>query len=252
MERVPDLNGYVQKMEKSLLDKMFFMDKIFDPVDSIVDFGCANGALIRTMQYLFPDHKYVGYDISQEMVELARAAVPSARFCSDWDEIRIPFEESLLNISSVIHEVYSYGTPESVDLFWDRVFNSGFRYIAIRDMMLSDRIKLMSEEEDLRKARQLCPGKLAQYESIWGPISIRFNLIHYLLKYKYDENWQREVRENYLPITVESLLAKIPDHYEIVYQEHYTLPFIKQQIRKDCGIVLEDYTHFKLLLKRLS
>lgn len=24
MERVPDLNGYVQKMEKSLLDKMFF------------------------------------------------------------------------------------------------------------------------------------------------------------------------------------------------------------------------------------
>lgn len=252
MERVLDLDGYVQKMEKSLLDKMFFMDKLFEPVDSIVDFGCANGALIRALEYLFPEYRYIGYDISEEMVELARSAVPAASFYSRWEELPVSFDKALLNISSTLHEVYSYGTPESVEQFWDRVFHSGFRYIAIRDMMLSDGIKLMADGEDVRRAKTLSPDKLAQYENIWGPINIRFNLIHYLLKYKYDRNWQREVRENYLPITVEELLSRVPDHYEIIYREHYTLPYIKQQIRKDCGIDLQDHTHFKLLLKRID
>jgi hypothetical protein len=74
-------------------------------------------------------------------------------------------------------------------------------------------------------------------------------LIHYLLKYRYTENWDREVRENYLPLTKETLISKIPSHYEIVYQEHYTLPYIKHQVQKDCDIVLNDCTHFKILLK---
>ncbi len=65
MRALPDLNGYVQKMEKSLLDKMFFMDKLFDPVENILDFGCANGVLIRAQSYLFPEHSYTGYDISE-------------------------------------------------------------------------------------------------------------------------------------------------------------------------------------------
>ncbi len=252
MHEVTDLTGYVQKMEKSLLDKMFFMDKLFDSVENILDFGCANGVLIRALGYLFPEHNYVGYDISEEMIELAKTMVPEANFYSKWDDIKLCAESTVLNISSTLHEVYSYGTAESVDEFWGRVFGSGFKYIAIRDMMLSDKIKLMADELDVQKARNLFPEKLKEYESFWGPISIRFNLIHYLLKYRYTENWDREVRENYFPITVETLLSKIPSNYEIVYQEHYTLPFIKQQIKKDSGIILEDSTHFKLLLKSID
>lgn len=226
------------------------MDKLFDPVENILDFGCANGVLIRALSYLFPEHSYTGYDISEEMIELARKTVPEATFVSDWNDMKISPENTVLNISSTLHEVYSYGTEESINEFWDRVFKSGFKYIAIRDMMLSDGIKLMSDEADVRKARTLFPEKLREYESLWGPISIRFNLIHYLLKYRYNENWEREVSENYLPVTVETLLSKIPSNYEIVYQEHYTLPYIKQQIKKDCEIQLEDSTHFKLLLKK--
>lgn len=249
MQEVTDLKGYVQKMEKSLLDKMFFMDKMFDPVENILDFGCANGVLIRALSYLFPEHNYVGYDISDEMIALSRKMAPDASFYKNWDEIPIEPQNTVLNISSTLHEVYSYGTEESIDEFWHRVFHSGFKYIAIRDMMLSDGIKLMSDESDIRKVRNLRPERLREYESIWGPISIRFNMIHYLLKYRYNENWDREVRENYLPITVESLLEKIPSNYEIIYMEHYTLPFVKQQVKKDCGVILRDATHFKLLLK---
>lgn len=250
MDKLNNIEVYVKRMEKSLLDKMFFVDKIFEPIDNILDFGCANGVLIHAMSYLFPEYKYVGYDISREMIEKAKEYVPDAEFYEKWEDIGINPENSLVNISSTLHEVYSYGDEKSIEEFWDRILNSGFKYIAIRDMMLSDNIKLMSDEGDVAKARKLFPEKLAEYESIWGPISIRFNLVHYLLKYSYTENWDREVRENYLPITVDALLDKISGKYEIIYKEHYVLPYVKQQIKKDSGIDLNEATHFKILLKK--
>ena len=72
MEKVADLEVYVQRMQKSFMDKMFFIDKIFEPIDTILDFGCANGVLIRAMQYLFPEYSYVGYDISEDMIKKAK------------------------------------------------------------------------------------------------------------------------------------------------------------------------------------
>lgn len=250
MEKLKNIDVYIQRMQKSFLDKMFFIDKIFEPIENIIDFGCANGVLIRAMQFLFSEYRYIGYDISDEMIEKAKELVPDCEFYSKWDEIRVPHSSSLLNISSTLHEVYSYGDEKSINEFWDRVFNSGFKYIAIRDMMLSDRIKLMSDEADVFKVKKLFPEKLSEYESIWGPVNIRFNLIHYLLKYSYTENWEREVRENYLPITVESLLEKVPSDYEVIYKEHYVLPYTKQQIKKDSGIDIVDSTHFKILLTK--
>lgn len=110
MQNLSDINKYVQRMEKSLLDKMFFMDKLFDPIENILDFGCANGVLIRALSYLFPEHNYIGYDISEEMIDLAKNIVPEATFFSDWNDIKVSPESTVLNISSTLHEVYSYGT----------------------------------------------------------------------------------------------------------------------------------------------
>ena len=140
MDEVKDLEVYVRRMEKSLMDKLFFVDKIYEPVNSILDFGCANGVLIQTMQRLFPEYNYVGYDISPEMLQQAKINAPEAVFYEDWDQISLDFSGSLLNISSTVHEVYAYGNEASVAQFWDRVFHSGFRYIAIRDMMLTENL----------------------------------------------------------------------------------------------------------------
>lgn len=51
MDKLKNIDVYVQRMQKSFLDKMFFVDKIFEPVETIVDFGCANGVLIRAMHF---------------------------------------------------------------------------------------------------------------------------------------------------------------------------------------------------------
>lgn len=247
---IQDLQVYIQRMQRSLLDKLFFADKIFEPIRTVLDFGCANGTLIGAMQGMFPEYVYVGYDISPEMLRMARQALPEVTFCQEWDQISVDPDTTLLNISSTIHEVYAYGDEASVSQFWDRVFGTGFKYIAIRDMMISDQIPSRADPEDVEKARKLFPEKLDRFERIWGDIGHRKNLIHYLLKYSYTENWEREVNENYLPLSVERLLALIPDTYDIVYQEHYVLPYIRHQVRKDSGITLKDATHFKLLLER--
>ncbi len=249
---INDLSVYIIRMQKSVLDKMFFIDKVFEPFSNVVDFGCANGELIKALQALFGEYRYIGYDISAEMLLAARRNVPSAEFCSDWDGIKVDYKDTLLNISSTLHEVYSYCTKTEIDEFWKRVFESGFKYIAIRDMMLSDadQMNIDSDQHGLVIKNEKYADKLKDYENVWGKISTQRDLVHYLLKYKYTENWEREVRENYVPITLEQLLETIPVGYEVTYLNHFTLPYTAWQIKNDFGIELTTSTHVKLILRR--
>ena len=175
-------------------------------------------------------------------------------FSTDFNEClnNVEASNSLLNLSSVLHEVYSYSTSGGVDLFWDMVFNNNFAYIAIRDLCASESINRPSNINDYAKLLQKTnKEQLAEYESIWGSTRENRNLVHYLLKYRYVENWAREVRENYFPLSLERLLSKIPtDKYEIVYFENYILPFTANKVKEDYDIDLHDNTHVKLLLKR--
>lgn len=251
--QISDLSGYLYRMQKSMIDKMFFIDKIFEPIDYIVDFGCANGELIKMLQYYFDEYRYVGYDISEKMIREAQKNVPEAEFTADWEGISIPFDRSLLNISSVVHEVYSYCTPQDIELFWHRVFDSGFRYVTIRDMMVSEKENVPASAEDIEAIRRnsAFARHLADYESVWGTIKSQRDLAHYLLKYSYTQNWEREVREDYLGLSPEALERLIPDAYRIAYREHYTLPFTAWQIKKDFGIELKTHTHLKIVLERI-
>ena len=250
--QINNLNIYINRMQKSVLDKMFFVDKVFEPFSNIVDFGCANGELIKALQSLFGDYRYIGYDISEEMISAAKSNVEFAEFYLNWDEIDVDFTDSLLNISSTLHEVYSYNSKEEIDEFWKRVFGSKFKYIAIRDMMLSDadKTEINTAEHNLVINNKSYADKLRDYENMWGKISTQHDLVHYLLKYKYTENWEREVRENYVPLTIEQLLDILPDEYEITYINHFTLPYIAWQINNDFGIELNTPTHIKLILRR--
>ena len=54
MPDITDLTAYNLSMKKSLIDKMFFMDKIDDNIKVVMDYGCADGALIRFLAPLFP------------------------------------------------------------------------------------------------------------------------------------------------------------------------------------------------------
>ena len=257
-DTISDRDRYITEMRKSMLDKIFFFDKVFEPFDTVVDFGCADGSLIKFCKDIFPNYNYIGYDVNPYMIEKARENCPHSRFTDKWEDIDINSSTSLLNVSSVIHEVYSYSSSEDVEEFWNKVFNSGFKYISFRDMMLSC---THSEEKRITDFLNNCDTttskyleKLNEFKEIWGTNRVlnSTQAIHYLLKaqYSFYGNWDREVRENYLPITIEEFLLKIPENYEIYYHEHYVFPYHRWWLWNNLRIELNTPTHFKIILKR--
>jgi 6-pyruvoyl-tetrahydropterin synthase len=80
-------------------------------------------------------------------------------------------------------------------------------------------------EKEVRQVRQQVDLKfLNSFENKWGDLDDHYRtFIHFLLKYKYIDNWEREVNENYLPLSYETLKKKIPSEYKIIYEDRFIL-----------------------------
>jgi len=257
IDNVKNIVAYNNEMRKALIDKIFFLDKVGD-TNVFIDYGCADGSMLKLASSIIPNAIYVGYDFSNEMILSAEKNNKSIRFTSNFDELLKIINENkpdgnkiCLSIMSLIHEVYHYGSKR-IKEFWDFVFNPDlFDYIAIRDMCVSRATSRHSDPISVMKIRMnYDKDMVAQWEANWGSLTENWSLVHFLLTYRYIETWDREFRENYLPLNMEDFLAIIPNMWEPIYIEHYTLPFIRQQVMDDFGIDLQDRTHIKLILKR--
>lgn len=250
--KIKNYSEYTSNMKKTLLDKIFFMDKI--EFNTLVDYGCADGVLIKFLADLFPENTYIGYDIDPEMIAEAKKNAPkNCVFTTDWKDVKetAGLKKSAILLSSVIHEVFAYGTGKDVDKMWERVFTSDFNYIVIRDMIPSATIDKPSDINDYKNVmKKGTSSTIHDFEQIWGSLEQNKHLIHYLLKYKYTNNWEREVQENYFPLTREKLLSSIPDEYFIDFHEHFILPYLRNTVKKDFNITIKDNTHLKLILRR--
>ena len=255
-ERINNYNTYIYGMRKSLEDKLFWYDLVQD-YDTVVDFGCADGSLLKALEERNDERKLkkrlVGIDNNEIMLNKAKENIPEGYFFSSFNDF-IPTDYTVLNLSSVIHEVYSYCSKEEIDKFWYNVFNNHYRYIAIRDMMVSKSIHdnrerptywIPSEYRD--QFEDYCNKRgVGVFEGQCNPIIT----LEFYLKYRYVENWERESREHYFPIYLEELLKKIPVGYEIIYLDHYILPYAKAKAKEDIGVDIVDNTHCKILLRR--
>lgn len=247
--QINDLNIYNLRMQKGMEDKLWFLP--FLNTKSVIDYGCANGILLSHLHEFNPDLNLIGVDISPEMLKIANYNVPSASLYTTNEFFNQNHDKnSTIVLSSVIHEIYSY--DQDPDQTIKKILDLDCDQIAIRDMFVSSntRSKLISAHDHFNFQLYVNPKQLADYEEVWGPIIHQDQMIHFLLKYKYVENWDREVRENYFPIDLEEFEKIVSDKYEIVYKDHYVLPFIHDQIQKDFKIDLKDPTHCKLLLKK--
>ena len=137
MQAIEDYASYNTGMKKSLKDKLFFTEWL-DNIDALVDFGCADGAMLEAVREINPDIDLAGIDMNEIM--LHKIKVPCVRkICSDLpkDNGR-RYINTALNLSSVLHEVYSYGSPEYIKNFWSTINEEKYSYIFIRDMMYDD------------------------------------------------------------------------------------------------------------------
>jgi 23S rRNA U2552 (ribose-2'-O)-methylase RlmE/FtsJ len=254
---ISNYDEYNKGMEKSIDDKLFFISKL--DFDVIVDFGCANGVFLSKLKGIKPNVKIIGYDLDDSMLEKAASVLgKDALLTSSWDEVVAElqnYNSPLLNLSSVIHEVYSYSHSSVIKKFWEKqVFGGSFKYITIRDMIPSVEIhknEISKFKEDVEKVEKLADSHYLQsFEDRWGTIDNNYRtFVHFLLKYRYTDNWDREVNENYLPVSLETVKKKIPSSYSIVYEKNFILNFIQEQVKKDFDVEITHSTHTKLILK---
>lgn len=253
---IKNIQSYIGGMNLGLQDKLFFVDML--DFDAIVDFGCADGSFLKLVSEINPKIKLFAYDIDPNMLLKAKSKLGKGSIVTDsWDEIRkslVYFNKPLLNLSSVIHEVYSYSKMSDVKNFWDnQVFGGDFKYITIRDMIPSTEIsksEISQFKDDVKKVKQKFDRNyINSFEERWGSLNSNYRtLIHFLLKYRFTDNWEREVSENYLPISIETLRKKMPNGYKIVYEDSFLLPFLKKEVKKDFNIDLIHPTHTKMII----
>ena len=108
----------------------------------MIDFGCADGAMVRFLAPLFPDTMFVGFDINDELIRRARSAVPfyaNNIFFGNYNDVikfvkgKYTEDELCINFASVLHEVFS-STPEGKTSIHSMVTALHPKYITIRDM----------------------------------------------------------------------------------------------------------------------
>lgn len=250
MENINNLTVYNDGMRKSMEDKLFFMPIIGEDFKVLVDHGCADGTLLSFVAEKRPDMHLVGIDMNEDMLEIAKKRVPQGFFLKNTVPFYYTQQDTALNLSSVLHEVYSYSSAAEEHMFWENVHNNNYKYIIIRDMVYNDTAtKLASSIDIAHLLREANPAQIKDFEDIWGDIKYQKNLIHFLLKYRYKANWSREVAENYLGYSTEDIIKNVGNKYKLIYRKDYILPFLYETVKKDFNIELNTTTHTNLIFK---
>lgn len=273
-EKFENLQTYNKNMTKGLEDKLFFLEHLPKETGYVfVDFGCADGTLVDSLYHSLNNfNQYIGFDISEQMIDLALTKMSESpknvMFTSNWNDVENKLTElnkykfkKVLILSSVVHEVYSYArNEEDIDVFWKRVLKTGFDYICVRDMMVSsDTYNTPTDPSWINNINWdanhcVLAERRKQFVDKWGSIENKQVALHYLLKYRWQINWEREVNENYFPIDIENFLKMFEGLYNIDYFQRFTIPFIKDAISKDLYIFLgdTDFTHIKAIFSKRS
>lgn len=255
MPPISNYNVYTNLMANGIEDKLFFFDFLrkHPEIDKFIDFGCADGTLLSYVHKEFPNLNLYGIDESQEMIERAKMKVS----CNLLQSKELPVIDrknvTALNLSSVLHEVFFYSCPTELNNFFSNIYRNQINYIFIRDMLCPDCSQFSDKElsqDVMNRIDEKYKAERLSFEKYYNT-DIRYNkkdFIHFLLKYTYRVNWERELEENYFSYNLKTLTNRLKI-YDIVSCELYTLPYKQTQVFNDFGYLIDVPTHYKMILK---
>ena len=249
---------YLNKMEKAMQSKLFFLNYIdIDSYDYVVDFGCSNGELLSRLN--ISDSKKIGIDISKEMRERFKSKLPNSHIFSNLIEVSnfLKSEKDkkiLLILSSVLHEIENEK---------DRLFILMFIYKYVDTVCVRDMVKPDSNcDSFLYNKFKIINSVIKDSDSFvaykWavnrGKIDNLEDLSEYLLKMDYVENYDLEINEHYFSADLESFQKalekpEIARPFETVHQRTYAIPPMVEKLTK-YGLPYFR-THMELIMKRI-
>lgn len=74
------------------------------PPARVLDFGCGIGQCSLHLAKEFPQSEIIGFDVSEDSLNIARTSVPQAKFTNDWNEARAK-KFDLIFTSNVFHHI---------------------------------------------------------------------------------------------------------------------------------------------------
>ena len=64
---IADKDKYLCAMKNTFIDKAFFIEKLPDYIDTIIDYGCADGSFLKFLNQLYGDrYTYIGIEMDPE------------------------------------------------------------------------------------------------------------------------------------------------------------------------------------------
>lgn len=260
-----NLDTYTTEMAKSVWDKSFFMDKI-PGVKYIIDFGCADGAMLHFLAPLFPEINFIGYDIDEELIKRGRAKAPFHSNIIYFDKIEhvinymqiTPMarsEEICINFSSVLHEVFSSTGGISKITHLINVLKP--EYITIRDMYSEEHYPFVGNTylkilDKIEESPKLC-HYTQEFMKEFGIPNDWSDLMHLLMKLQWvDNGWTNEMKENYFSWNINGFLKLLDNKYVPCFECLYQLPYLSEKWKKEYDFYNPDiHTHAQFILRRL-
>ena len=257
-----DSKGYLKRMEKSMREKLFFIQHMDLDNKIIIDFGAANGALVKELIKMnFENTTYFCVEKNEEFFEeckkLEKEKTADVYVFGGLTEVEMwlrhnkqygqETREVVLICSSVMHEL----TPKmqrSVVGF-SRAYCD---YMVVRDMFFEyNSIPEEKEKDILEKIICLAPRPDLMQQFFYLRGLSEKSIAEYLLKYSYIENWNTEVNEKYLDVdwvNIKYFETKEVE-VEVIYENYYTNSFIASRVYDTFSIRMNWYTHGQIILK---
>lgn len=258
MENIVDIHDYNKAMQKTLLDKVWYLDKIDKSVKYLFDFGCADGSMVKFINEMFPDHfEYFLIDNNPEMLKIAERNIRDyatpirAHYCSSIEEAISQCEDikkSVLVLNSVIHEILSYCNYDEQRKLFEAFFQNGFGYIAIRDMHLFSQPEFTFNSN--KKLHNTMYDDFVKHFPK-GVMDKNQMQIEFLLKTDYYNNWERERDERYLWNWSQLIYIYSCGIYKTEWEEDFSLSYHRRKWYREFGVsqTKKIKTHKKLLLR---
>lgn len=128
-----------------------------EPFDAVLDVGCGTGAVLALLHEKYPDGRYVGLDLTPEMIEVARTKVAPGMEFVVGDAENLPFDEASFDAVLCSNSFHHYPNPAAFLAGALRVLRPGGRLI-LRDYTSSDPVVWLMNHVELPLARLVGHG----------------------------------------------------------------------------------------------